>query len=92
MSVLGLRREGEPLGGAGRNERVVGADGDAQAGLSTRSQVQVTKDDSGHFTTFYCPSDFGISHVRNVQAKLFHLVRMEILATSLHHLHPKCLI
>lgn len=99
MSVFRSRREGEPLGGtgpSGRNEIVVGADGGAQAGLSTRSQVQATKDvtsNSGeHFTTFYCASDFGISHVRNAQANVFHLVRMQILATPLHHLPPKRLI
>ena len=76
MSVLGLRREGEPLGGARRNEIVVGADsaptcsadGDAQAGLSTRSQVQATKDNGGHFTTFYCPATLG-SHMLEIRRR-----------------------
>ena len=65
MSVLRSGREGEPSGGTGRNEIVVGTDGDAQASLSTRSQVQATKDvtsnSGGHFAISYCPSDLDLT-------------------------------
>jgi hypothetical protein len=64
MSVLTSGREAEPSGRAGLNEIVVGADGGAQARLSTRSQVQATKDvtsnSGGYFTVSCGPRDFVI--------------------------------
>jgi hypothetical protein len=64
MSVLTSGREGDPSGGTGLNEIVVGADGGAQARLSSRSQVQATKDvtsnSGGHFAVSWGSRDFVI--------------------------------